>query len=138
MKKTVLTAALLAAAWHTASAEEWKCQLTEDAGRKTSFDYAIILDGAPTARVEVSPMNLGTSTLDDFAAGTSELIILRNNADGLALAAGTTGPTQYGRGVYGELLVIDRHTGAAVHTFAMSAAKMAYANPARLGNCALR
>ncbi|MBB5409653.1 hypothetical protein HDG34_003595 [Paraburkholderia sp. HC6.4b] len=138
MKKNALPAALLlAAVCHTANAEEWICGMWEDPPSKSSFDYDITLDNSPTARVEVTPTTLGANPRDNAEAGTSNLLILRNSSDGLVLAAGGTGPTQYGRAVYGSLLVLNRQTKTALQSYALSAEKAGFVNPPRMGKCTL-
>jgi hypothetical protein len=134
MRKIALAVALLiAVAWHTAYAEEWVCGLWEEAPSHSSFDYDIVLDGSTTARVEVTPTTPGGK--DEAEAGTSHLLVLENSPDGFVLAAGGGGPTQYGRGVYGSMLVLNRQSGGAVQSFALEAEKKGYINPSRMGKC---
>ncbi|WP_338640131.1 hypothetical protein [Burkholderia pyrrocinia] len=137
MKKKALPAALLlAAACHTANAEEWICGLWEEEptkSSKSSFDYDIKLDGPTTARVEVTPTTPGGK--DDAEAGTSYLLVLQNSPDGVVMAGSGSGPTQYGRGAYGSLLILNRETKSAVQSFALSAEKIGYVNPPRMGTC---
>lgn len=132
-KNTLPVALLLAAVCHTASAEEWICGMWEDAPSKASFDYDIKLDGSTTARVEVSPTTPGGK--DDAEAGTSHLLILQDSPDGLVMAAGGTGPTKYGRGAYGSLLVLNRQTKSALQSYALIGEKAAFVNPPRMGTC---
>ncbi|MFM0558500.1 hypothetical protein [Paraburkholderia sediminicola] len=131
-------ALLVVAACHTANAEEWQCQLHEIPPSTSTFDYDIVLENALTARVEVTPSKLGVSPLDDAEAGTSFLNVLENSPDGLVLAAGNAGPTKYGRGVYGSLLVLDRRNATAVQSYAMATEKIGYVNPPRMGSCTRR
>lgn len=136
MKRTLRPAALLlAVVCNTASAEEWICGLWEEPPSKSSFDYDIKLDGSMTARVEVTPTTVGENRRDDADAGTARLLILQDSTDGLVLAAGGTGPTQYGRGAYGSLLVLNRQTKFAIQSYMMSAEKAGFANPPRMGKC---
>lgn len=128
-------ALLLAAACHTASAEEWICSLWEPQPSKSSFDYDIKLDGSTSARVEVSPAQPGVIPRDDAEAGTMQLLILQDSPDGLVLAGGGTGPTQYGHAAYGTMLVLNRQTKNAALSYALEGEKAGFINPSRAGTC---
>lgn len=130
---------LLVVTCRTANAEAWQCQLSEPPPSTSSFDYDIILENALTARIEVAPSKLGgVNPLDDAEAGTSRAVVLQNSADGLVLASSGTGPSRYGRGAWGQLLVINRQTSSAVQTYEIAAEKIGFANPPRMGKCSHR
>lgn len=135
MKNVLPVALLLAAACHTASAEEWICRMWESQPSKSSFDYDIVLDGSTSARVEITPTTHGGK--DDTQAATWRFLILQDSPDGLVMAAGGTGPTQYGRGAYGSLLVLNRQTKSALQSYALIAEKVGFVNPPRMGKCTL-
>lgn len=121
-----------------ASDEEWRCELREPPPSNSRFVYQIVLDDPLTARVEVSPSNLGANPRDDAEAGTSRAVILQNGDDGLVLASGGTGPTAHGRAAYGSLLVLNRKAGDAVQSYVLAGEKAAFGNPPRLGSCTRR
>ncbi|WP_157652348.1 hypothetical protein [Burkholderia ubonensis] len=135
MKKILPVALSLTAACHMASAEEWKCQLKEPPPSTSSFDYDIVLGDALIARIEQSPTKLGASPRDDAEAGTSQAVVLQNSPDGLVLAAGGVGPSQYGRSAHGALIVLNRQSSTAVQTYALASEKATFANPPRMGKC---
>jgi len=140
--RTTLTAVSLCTSMFVvpsqANAEEWQCQLREPPPSTSNFDYDILLESPTSARIEVTPSKLGVNPLDDEEARTSWATIVQNSPDGFVLVGTGAGPTRYGRGVYASLLVFDRRNATAAWTYAMSAEKVAFANPPRLGNCTRR